>query len=70
MLKKKFDVFTWRYEDLRTYDIGVIEHKIPLKEDAKPYRQKLRLINPMFLPTMEKEVKKLLDAQIIVPLRY
>jgi hypothetical protein len=41
-----------------------------LKEESKPFRQKLRQINPMLLPIMEKEVKKLLDAQIIVPLRY
>jgi hypothetical protein len=41
-----------------------------LKEEAKPFRQKLRQINPMLLPIMEREVKKLLDAQIIVPLRY
>jgi hypothetical protein len=41
-----------------------------LKEEAKPFRQKLRQINPMLLPIMEREVKKLLDAQIIVPLRF
>jgi hypothetical protein len=41
-----------------------------LKEEAKPFRQKLRQINPMLFPIMEREVKKLLDAQIIVPLRY
>jgi hypothetical protein len=63
-------VFAWTYEDLKTYDTTVIEHKIPLKEEAKPFRQKLRQINPMLLPVMEREVKKLLDAQIIVPLRY
>jgi hypothetical protein len=63
-------VFSWTYEGLRTYDTTVIEHKIPLKEEAKPFRQKLRQINPMLLPIMEREVKKLLDAQIIVPLRY
>jgi hypothetical protein len=32
--------------------------------------EKLRQINPMLFPIMEKEVKKLLDAQIIIPLRY
>jgi hypothetical protein len=64
------DVFAWTYEYLRTYDTSFIEHKIPLKEEAKPFRQKLRQINPMLLPIMEREVKKLLDAQIIVPLRY
>jgi hypothetical protein len=70
LLKEFVDVFSWTYEDLRTYDTSIIEHKIPLKEEAKPFRQKLRQINPMFLPIMEKEVNKLLDAQIIVPLRY
>jgi hypothetical protein len=57
-------------QNLRTYDTSVIENKIPLKEEAKPFRKKLRQINPMLLPIMEREVKKLLDAQIIVPLRY
>ena len=70
-LSKEFaDVFSWTYEDLRTYDTVVIEHKIPLKEEAKPFRKKLRQINPMLLPIMKREVKKLLDAQIIIPLRY
>jgi hypothetical protein len=41
-----------------------------LKEEAKPFRQKLRQINLMLLPIMEREVKKLLDTHIIVPLRY
>ena len=41
-----------------------------MKEESKPFRQKLRQINPMLLPIMEKEVKKILDAQIIIPLRY
>jgi ribonuclease HI len=33
-LKEFVDVFTWTYEDLKTYDTSVIEHKIPLKEEA------------------------------------
>jgi hypothetical protein len=70
LLREFADVFAWTYEDLKTYDTSVIEHKIPLKEEAKPFRKKLRQINPMLLPIMEREVKKLLDAQIIVPLRY
>jgi ribonuclease HI len=70
LLKEFVDVFASTYEDLRTYDIIVIEHKISLKEKVEPFRQKLRQINPMLLPIMEKEVKKLLDAKIIVPLRY
>jgi hypothetical protein len=70
LLREFVDVFAWTYEDLKTYDTSVIEHKIPLKEEARPFRQKLRQINPTLMPVMEKEMKKLLDAQIIVPLRY
>jgi hypothetical protein len=42
LLKEFADVFAWTYEDLKTYDTSVIEHKIPLKEEAKPFRQRLR----------------------------
>jgi hypothetical protein len=38
LLKDFADVFAWTYEDLRTYDTSIIEHKIPLKEDAKPFK--------------------------------
>jgi ribonuclease HI len=70
LLREFVDVFAWTYEDLKTYDTSVIEHKIPLKEEAKPFKKKLRQINPMLQPVMEKEVKNLPDAQIIVSLRY
>jgi hypothetical protein len=53
-LKEFVDVFAWTYEDLKTYDTSIIEHNIPLKEEDKPFRQKLRQINPMLLPVMEK----------------
>jgi hypothetical protein len=69
-LKEFVDVFAWTYEDVRTYDTSIIEHKILLKENTKPFRQKFRQINPMLLPVMEKEVKMLLDEKIIIPLRY
>jgi hypothetical protein len=69
-LRQYKDVFSWSYDDLKTYDTSVIEHKIPLKHGIKPFRKKLRQINPILLPVIEREVKKLLDAKIIVPLRY
>ena len=62
------DIFSWSYEDLKTYDTSIIQHKIPLKPDTKTLWQKLRRINPILLPVIEKEVKKLLDGKILVPL--
>jgi hypothetical protein len=70
LLKKYKDVFSWSYDELRTYDTIVIKHKIPLKHGVKLFRHKLRKINPILLPMIENEVKKLLDAELIVPLRY
>jgi hypothetical protein len=42
LLREFVDVFAWTYEDLKTYDTSVIEHKIPLKVEARPFKQKLR----------------------------
>lgn len=70
LLKQYKDVFAWSYDDLKTYETSVIEHKIPLKHGIKPFRQKLRQINPILLPIIEREVKRLLDAKIIVLLGY
>ena len=64
LMKEFVDVFAWTYQDLRTYDTSIIQHKIPLKPNAKPFKQKLRRLNPTLLPVIEKEVKKLLDAKI------
>ena len=70
-LMKDFpDVFAWSYEDLKVYDTKVIQHVIPIKDDQKPFKQKLRWINPLLLPLIEKEVRKLFDAKIIMSLRF
>lgn len=70
LMKQFADVFSWEYSDLKTYDKKIIQHKITLEKDTIPFKQKLRPINPVFLPLIEKEIKKLLAAKIIVPLRY
>ena len=70
LFRKYTKVFAWRYEDLKVYDTSVIQHTIPVKEDAKPFKQKLRRINPLLLPLIEREVKKLFEAKIIVALRH
>jgi hypothetical protein len=41
LLREFVDVFAWKYEKLRTYDTYIMEHKIPMKEETKPFRKKL-----------------------------
>ena len=69
LFKEFSDLFAWSYEDLKSYDTEIIQHKIPLKENQKPFKQKLRRINPVQLPLVQKEIMKMYEAGIIVPIR-
>ena len=69
-MKEFYDVFTWNYEDLKVYDLGVIQHTIPVQRNVKPFKHKLRRINPLLLPLVKKEIKKLFEAKIIISLRF
>jgi hypothetical protein len=70
LFKKYQDVFAWTYEDLKTYDTRIIQHIIPIKYGVKPFQKKLRKIHPTLEPLIQKELKKLLDAQIIFKVRH
>jgi hypothetical protein len=70
LIKKFVDTFAWSYEYLKTFDTDIIQHKIPLKTGSKPFRQNIQQFNPMLMSIIEKELKRMLDAKIIVPLRY
>ena len=50
LMREFQDVFAWSYEDLKSYDTSIIQHTIPLKDNQKPFKQKLRRINPVLLP--------------------
>ena len=70
LLKKYSKVFAWKYEDLKVYDTSVIQHSIPIKKNEKTFRKKLTRINPLLLPLIEKEIRNIFDANIIVALRH
>lgn len=70
LLSSFSNVFAWDYSDLKTYDTSIIQHTIPIKQNQKPFRQKLRRINPKLLPLIEKEVNRLYQSGIIVHVRF
>jgi hypothetical protein len=39
-LKEYIDVFSWTYDDLKTYEKTIFHHIIPLREEAKTVKQK------------------------------
>jgi hypothetical protein len=64
------DVFAWSCEDLRGFNVALIQHAIPIKEGIKPVRQKQRPINPTLEATIRKELEKLLKAGIVFLVKY
>jgi hypothetical protein len=68
LIKMFVDTFAWSYEDLNTFNIDIIHYKIPLKAGSKPFRQKIWQFYPIQMFIIEKELKQMLDANIIVPL--
>ena len=63
-------MFSWTYEELKTYDMKIIQHVIPIKAGIKRYQQPLRKMHPKLEPLIQSEVKKLLDAKIIFKVKH
>ena len=73
LVREYRDVFAFTYDELKAYQEDVFHHIIPLKreiKEVKPFRQKLRQINPKVAPIVKKELEKMLVVGIIVPTRY
>ena len=51
----------------KTYHMKIIQQIIPLKEDAKPFQQKLRKIHPSLETLVKIELNKILATKIIFP---
>ena len=65
LVKEYRDVFSFTYDELKAYREDVFQHTIPLKpelKEVKPFRQKLRQINPKIAPIVKKELEKMLAA--------
>jgi len=48
----------------------MIQHNIPMKNEAKPFQQKMSRVHPYLELEIPKELKKLLDAKIIFQVRH
>ena len=55
LMKEFYDVFTWSYDDLKVYNLGVIQHTIPVQRNVKPFKKELIRMNPLLLLLIEKE---------------
>ena len=70
LVKEFRDVFAFTYDELKAYRDDVFQHTIPLRPDSKPFRQKLKRINPKLAHMVQQELQKMLATGIIAPTRH
>ena len=70
LLREYSDVFTWSYQDMPGLDTDIIVHRLPLREECAPIKQKLRRVKPEMLLKIKEEVKKQLDAGFLEVSKY
>lgn len=46
LLQEYMDVFAWSYKDMPGLDTDIMVHRLPLKKDCLPIKQKLRRTRP------------------------
>ena len=70
MLREYADIFAWSYEDMPGLDTDIVVHRLPLKEDSPPVKQKLRRTKPDLSKKIKEEVEKQLDAGFLKVVNY
>ena len=58
LLREYPDIFAWSYKDMPGLDPEVVEHRLPLKHECPPVKQKLRRSHPDMALKIKEEVRK------------
>jgi len=70
LLMEYVDVFAWSHQDMPSLDPNIVEHKLPLKPECPPVKQKLRRMKPKVSLKIKEEVKKQLDTRFLAVAKY
>jgi len=70
LLQEFKDVFAWSYQDMPGLDPNIVQHKLPLKVECPPVRQKLRRMKPEMSLKIKEEVQKQFDAGFLAVAKY
>jgi hypothetical protein len=49
---------------------NLVEHRLPIKQGFRPFKQPTRNYNPILFDRIKEEVNRLLEAEFIRPYRY
>jgi len=70
LLREYQDIFAWSYQDMPGLDPEIMQHRLPLKPECSPVKQKLRRMKPEMSLKIKEEVKKQFNAGFLAVVRY
>jgi len=70
LLKEFKDVFAWSYQDMPGLDSNIVQHRLPLKPECPPIKQKLRRMKPEVPLKIKEEVEKQFNAGFLTIAKY
>jgi hypothetical protein len=62
--------FAWDYTEMPGLSRKLVEHRLPIKADFRPYKQGARNFKPEIIGRVKEEVDRLLQARFIQPCCY
>ena len=57
-------------QDMLGLDTDIVVHRLPLREECAPIKEKLRRVKPKMLLKIKEEVKKQLDVGFLEVSKY
>ena len=70
ILRRYKDCFAWSYNELPGLDRSLVEHRLPMKPNFKPYKQKPRRMGSEVIQKVKEEILRLLKAGFIRTAKY
>jgi hypothetical protein len=65
VLREYVDFFAWSYSEMSGLSRELVEHRLPIKEGFRPYKQPAWSFNPDIYDRIKEEVNQLLEANCI-----
>jgi hypothetical protein len=70
ILKEYVDCFAWSYSEMPGLYRELVEHRLPIKDGFRPYKQPARRFNLNNYDRVKDEINRLLEASFVRPCRY
>ena len=58
LVKEFRDCFAWEYYEMPGLDRSIVEHRLPIKPEYRPFKQAPRRFNPNVLDDIKKETER------------